>query len=83
MISNFNEDFENIEDLIVKGVDTEKLLQKISTAQEVRKAIRDIEKQNEIDRLTRLAIEQEKEVKKRLLKMRNKYAFQLDLFKEN
>lgn len=80
MISDFNEEFEFIEDRITKGVDTEKLLSNISKAQDIRKAIRKIEIQNEIDRLSRLAIEQEKYVKKQLKRIREKYAYQLNLF---
>lgn len=83
MISDFNEEFEFIEDLIIKGVDTEKLLAQVSTASQIREAIRKIETQNEIDRLSRLAIEQEKHVKKQLAKIREKYAYQLDLFERN
>lgn len=83
MISDFNEEFEFAEDLIAKGVDTEKLLAQVSTALKIREAIRKIETQNEIDRLSRLARKQEKYVKKRLAKMREKYAYQLDLFERS
>lgn len=83
MISDFNKEFEFAEDLITKGVNTEKLLAQVSTASKIREAIRKIETQNEIDRLSRLAIEQEKYVKKRLAKMREKYAYQLDLFERS
>lgn len=80
MISDFNADLENIEDMLTLGEVAKKYHKQLTWCENFKKEINDIEKQKEVEMLNRRALEQEKIVKKRLEKMRQKYAYQLELF---